>query len=120
MRLVLVGLAAVLLGGLLASMLSRPAVADEDRSCKEQTVSTNGVVYRVQFAKNGAVQQFLLVQSSHNPETDHDVRTKLEKQFGPEAVNAPPLQITSFRKGSGAMMIPDKAVDSCGRVTHFH
>lgn len=78
------------------------------------------MIYRIIFAKNGAVQQYLLAQSSHNTEKDHDVLKGLEIKYGPEASNAPPLQITSFRQGSGGMMVPDKAVDSCGRVTHFH
>ena len=43
-----------------------------------------------------------------------------EARYGPEAINAPPVRVTSFKPGPGGMMIPDKAVDSCGRVTHFH
>lgn len=79
-----------------------------------------GVTYEVQFAKNGAVQQYLLARTSHNTEKDHDVLKELQTRFGPEGVSAPPLQITSFRPGANGMMIPDKAVDSCGRVIHFH
>jgi hypothetical protein len=96
------------------------SVAAQPRSCGQTTYSSAGVVYRILFAKNGAVQQYLLAQSSHNTEHDHDVLKAAELQYGPEASNAPPLQIVSFRPGAGGMMVPDKAVDSCGRITHFH
>ncbi len=84
------------------------------------TYASEGVVYRVLFAKNGAVQQYLLERSSHNTEKDHDALKAAQARYGPEAVNAPPLQIISFKPGHGGMMLPGKAVDSCGRVTHFH
>jgi hypothetical protein len=90
------------------------------RPCSIATFAEGGVVYRVLFAKNGAVQQYLLAVSSHNTERDHDMLKAAQADYGPEAVNAPPLRIVSFRPGSGGMMVPDKAVDSCGRITHFH
>jgi hypothetical protein len=93
------------------------AVAQQ--SCGETTFSQEGTVYRVLFAKNGAVQQYVLVQTAHNVEQDHDVLKVLEAKYGPAGVNTPPLQILSFRAGSGGMMIPDKAVDSCGRTSYF-
>lgn len=94
--------------------------AAQPHSCGLATFAQSGVVYRILFAKNGAVQQYLLAQGSGHTEKDHDVLKAAIQRYGPEAVNAPPLQITSFKPGSGGMMVPDKAVDSCGRVTHFH
>lgn len=94
--------------------------AAQPGSCGMATFAESGIVYRVLFAKNGAVQQYLLAKSSHNTERDHDALKAAEARFGPEAVNAPPLRILSFKPGSGGMMVPDKAIDSCGRITHFH
>jgi hypothetical protein len=116
-----IGTFLVIAGAMLAAFPVPQAAAAPSDACKDLDYrDKGGVEYRILFAKNGSVQQFLLVASSHNPELDHDVRTKLEQQYGEEAVNAPPLRITSFRKGDGEMMVPDKAVDSCGRITHFH
>ena len=42
------------------------------QSCGEATFASNGVVFKVIFARNGAVQQYLLAQGSHNQERDHD------------------------------------------------
>jgi hypothetical protein len=89
------------------------------QSCGATTYENGGVIYRVLFAKNGAVQQYILVQSAHNVEQDHDALKTLESKYGPAGLNAPPLKILSFRPGSGGMMIPEKAVDSCGRVSSF-
>lgn len=72
------------------------------------------------FAKNGSVQQYLLAHSSHNVEEDHDALKILEKRYGPEAINAPPVRVVSFRPAGGGMMIPATAIDSCGRHIHFH
>ncbi len=93
--------------------------AAAEPSCAELTYAKNGVAYRVLFAKNGAVQQYALAQTAHNVEQDHDVLTELQNKYGPAGVNAPPLQIVSFRRSSGGMMMPDKGIDSCGRVTVF-
>ncbi|HEY8314015.1 MAG TPA: hypothetical protein VIG51_07545 [Candidatus Baltobacteraceae bacterium] len=116
-----VGLTALALG---AAFLAIPAMrsgATAAQACKDVAFrSDRGVEYRILFAKNGSVQQYLLVGSSKNMELDHDVRLQLERRYGEEAADAPPLRIISFRKGSGTMMVPDKAIDSCGRVTHFH
>lgn len=87
--------------------------------CHELVQTVNGVSYKILFANNGKVQQYVLVASSHRTETDHDARTILEHQFGPEGVDTPPLHIATFRKGDGGMMIPDKATDSCGRTVEF-
>lgn len=111
----------MLLAGVLVLAFSHGrGSAAQPRSCGTATFASSGVVFRVLFAKNGAVQQYLLAQSSHNTERDHDVLKAAEEKYGPEAINAPPLQITSFRSGTNGMMVPDKAIDSCGRVTHFH
>jgi hypothetical protein len=101
-----------LFGSLRARSESTPA-------CGQTSYANEGVLYRVLFAKNGAVQQYVLVTSSHNLEQDHDVLKEAEAIYGPEGVNAPPLQIVAFRQGPGGMMIPDKAKDSCGRITAF-
>jgi len=87
--------------------------------CKEIVETSKGVSYKILFANNGAVQQYVLVTSSNRVEQDHDVRSELEQRYGPEGVNAPSLHIVAFRKGSGGMMVPDKAVDSCGRTVAF-
>lgn len=117
---VIAGVCALIAGiALLAFMHARGSAA-QTNSCGMTTFAQDGVVYRVLFAKNGAVQQYLLAQGSGHTEKDHDVLKAAMEQYGPEAVNAPPLQIVSFKPGSGGMMVPDKAVDSCGRVTHFH
>ncbi len=79
-----------------------------------------GVVYELLFAKNGAVQRFVLQRGSHNPENDHETLMQLQNLYGLEGEYAPPLQIVAFKKGaSGGLMVPAKAIDSCGRVTHF-
>jgi hypothetical protein len=119
-RVVVAG-ACALIGGaafLAFSYVSAPAA--QPRACGMATYASGQVAYRVLFAKNGAVQQYLLASNSKNTEQNHDVLKQAEAKYGPEAVNAPPLQIVSFRPGSGGMMVPDKAIDSCGRVTHFH
>ena len=118
-RLLVAGLAA-LTAVVVVLALSHQRTSAAQGSCGETSYSSMGVTYEVRFAKNGAVQQYLLAHSSHNTEKDHDVLKDLQARYGPEGVNAPPLQITSFRAGAGGMMIPDKAVDSCGRVVHFH
>jgi len=120
LRAILAGACALIAGIIFLAFAHGSGAAAQPRSCGMATYSSAGVVYRVLFARNGAVQQYLLAESSHNTEKDHDVLKALEEKYGPEAVNAPPLQITSFKPGTGGMMVPDKAIDSCGRVTHFH
>ncbi len=90
-------------------------------SCGEQLLkSQTGIAIRVLFAKNGAVQRYLVVDSQENMEAVNDFRLTLERQFGPAAVNAPPLHIVSFKSGGGSgMMVPDKAKDSCDRTLSF-
>jgi hypothetical protein len=112
--------AVALIAGMLVLALSHQRTAAAQGSCGATTYSATGVSYRVLFARNGAVQQYQLAHSSHNTEKDHDVLKDVQQRYGPEGVNAPPLRITSFRPGSGGMMIPDKAVDSCGRTITFH
>ncbi|MFN2527807.1 MAG: hypothetical protein ABR584_03725 [Candidatus Baltobacteraceae bacterium] len=78
------------------------------------------VIYRVYFANNGAVQMYSLVHSSQNAEADHAALLAMQKRYGLEFVNSPPLQIVSYKKKSNTFSIPEKAVDSCGRITYFH
>ena len=79
------------------------------------------VEYQVLFAKNGAVQAYRLVRSSDNPELDHDQQRLLVERYGPEGEGAPPLKILSYKPGaSGGLLVPDKAVDSCGRISYLH
>lgn len=117
---VIAGACALIAGIALLALSHGRGAAAQPRSCGIETFSQDGVVYRVIFAKNGAVQQYLLAQGSGQTEKDHDVLKAAMQSYGPEAVNAPPLRIVSFKSGTGGMMVPDKAVDSCGRVTHFH
>lgn len=119
-RIILAGVFVLAAGTVLATAACARGSAAQPRSCGEATFSSNGVTYHVLFAKNGAVQQYLLARSSGNTEQDHDALKEAQNQYGPEGMNAPPLRIISFRPGPGGMMVPDKAVDSCGRVTHFH
>jgi len=105
---------------LLLFALSQPPAAAAEQSCGETTFTSDGVEFRVLFAKNGAVQQYLLQHSSQNQEHDHDALLAAQAKYGPEAVNAPPVRVVSFKPGDGGMMLPDKAMDSCGRITHFH
>jgi hypothetical protein len=98
-----------------------PARAAGGPSCGQTTFrGPQGIVFNVLFAKNGAVQRYAIASSSNNPELDHDVQRSLVRQYGPEGTNAPPLQILTYKPGSsGGMLVPDKAVDSCGRISHF-
>jgi len=112
-------------GALLAliGLLALPAHAGTalGPSCGEKLFTNpNGIQIRVLWAKNGAIQRFDIVDSKENPEDVNDMEKDLERAYGPEATNAPPLKIVSFKPGgSGGMMIPDKAVDSCGRTLSF-
>lgn len=105
--------------GLLA--LPARAVTATGPACGEK-VFTNpqGLQIRVLWAKNGAIQRFDIVDSKDNPEELNDMEKDLERSYGPEGANAPPLRIVSFKPGaSGGMMVPDKAIDSCGRTLSF-
>lgn len=106
---------------LVACSVQQTHAADASRSCTELLAKgEQGVSYRILFAKNGAVQRYVLVQNDqHSVENANDMKLALEKQYGDEGVNAPPLRIISFKQGDGGMMIPDKAVDSCGRSLSF-
>jgi hypothetical protein len=89
-------------------------------SCGERLEkSDKGIAIKVLFAKNGAVQRYELIDGQENMEAANDFTIDLEKQWGPAASNAPPLHVVSFKPGEGGMMIPDKAVDSCGRTLSF-
>jgi hypothetical protein len=117
LRIVVAG--AVAAAALAFFALPHSRAAAQPSSCGASIYSKGGVIYRILFARNGAVQQYILMQSAHNVEQDHDALKMLETKYGPAGINAPPLKILSFRPGSGGMMIPDKAVDSCGRVSYF-
>lgn len=90
-------------------------------SCGEKLFTNpEGVQIRVLWAKNGVIQRFVVVDSKENPEEVNDMKEDLERTYGPEGAGAPPLRIVSFKPGgSGGMMIPDKAIDSCGRTLSF-
>lgn len=119
LRLVLAGACALVAGVFFFAFTHGRGAAAQPHSCTAGTSASDGVVYRILYAKNGAVQQYVLAKSSRNTERDHDALKALEVKYGPEAVNAPPVRILSFKAGPGGMMVPDKAVDSCGRVTRF-
>ena len=85
--------------------------------CSVQTFTIRGVKYQVQFARNGAVQRYVISGNTQNEESNHDALESLQNRFGAEGVNAPPLRIVAFKTGYGGMKIPTKTVDSCGRVT---
>ncbi len=111
-------------GALLAlfgSLLLPARAATTGPSCGDHLYTNDkGIQIRVLWAKNGAVQKFEIVDSKENPEDVNDMEKDLERTYGPEGTNAPPLRIVSFKQGgSGGMMVPDKAVDSCGRTISF-
>jgi len=105
--------------------VARPhaAVADTPGpSCGQRELKNGeGVVLRVLFAKNRAVQSYVIVSGSDNEEAVHDFLIIAQEKYGPQGINAPPLHIVSFKSvhGGGGMQIPDKAVDSCGRTLSF-
>lgn len=114
-----------------ALLTATPALAAAPvvRACKVVNYTENRsvpgfphmhITYRIFFAGNGAVQMYSLVRSSHNQEADHAALLHLQKLYGLEFVNAPPLRITSYKKKNADLSVPDRAVDSCGRVTYFH
>lgn len=90
-------------------------------SCGEKLFTNDqGIQVRVLWAKNGAIQRFEVVDAKENPEELNNMEKDIEKVYGPEGTNAPPLRIVSFKPGaSSGMMVPDKAVDSCGRTLSF-
>jgi len=91
--------------------------------CGQKVVtSPDGTSIRVLFANNGFVQQYIVLANADNPEAVNDARKSLESTYGPAQVNAPPLKIISYRPapGGGGMMVPDKAIDSCGRTLDFN
>jgi hypothetical protein len=105
----------------LSGFFASPAQAvTQGPSCGEQLFTNpQGLQIRVLWAKNGAVQRYIVVKSDGNTEGINDMRLDLQRQLGPEGDNAPPLRIVSFKPGTGGMMIPDKAIDSCGRTLSF-
>jgi hypothetical protein len=92
-------------------------------SCGEKTIdSPSGVSVKVLFANNGWVQRYVVVAGSDNPENANDALKSLEATYGQAGVNAPPLKVISFKPSDsgGGMLIPDKAIDSCGRTLSFN
>ena len=121
-RNLLIGAALLAAAALFRPALLRPAEAASGPSCGQRVVHLpGGVIFRILFARNGSVQQYELLSSAVNPELVNDRKRFIEHQFGPEAIDAPPLKIISYRSapGGGALLIPDKAVDSCGRTLTF-
>ena len=106
--------------------MARPGVVavTAGPSCGARLIKNDeqGLAIRILFAKNGAVQRYEIARGRDNTESVNDMLLGLEHQFGPAAIDAPPLKIVSFKKsdGGGGMMIPDKAVDSCGRTLSFN
>jgi hypothetical protein len=89
-------------------------------ACHDQVLNSGTVIVTILFAKNSAVQRYVFDPKHGTYEDQHQALLVLEKQYGPAQVNAPPLNVISFKKGeSGGLMIPDKAVDSCGRTLAF-
>lgn len=90
-------------------------------SCGEKDVtSPTGVGFKILFANNGTVQQYIVTAKADDPEAVNDARLALQASFGPAGVNAPPLKIVSYKAGDNGMQIPDKAIDSCGRTLDFN
>jgi hypothetical protein len=92
-------------------------------ACGEKIVDApTGVKFRILFANNGSVQRYEVTALADNPEAVNDARLALEGTYGPAAVNAPALKIISFKPNDGGsgMMVPDKAIDSCGRTLSFN
>ncbi|MFN2450458.1 MAG: hypothetical protein ABR508_11835 [Candidatus Baltobacteraceae bacterium] len=118
MRLAIAGVLALLAGAALFSLGHGTATAQ--RPCRALLVSRAGATYRVLFAKNGTVQQYLLVRGTGNTENDHDTLVALQAEYGPEAVNAPPLRVLRYREAGGGLRVPVKAIDSCGRISSFN
>ena len=85
--------------------------------CSVQTFIVRGVKYQVQFARNGAVQRYVISGNTQNEESNHDALESLQNRFGPEGLNAPPVRIIAFKTGYGGMKIPTKTIDSCDRIT---
>lgn len=89
-------------------------------ACGARTVKNGkGISIQVLFAKNGAVQRYLVVGRNQNVEEVNDLEISLERVYGPADIGAPPVRIVSFKAASGGLQIPDKAVDSCGRTLSF-
>ncbi|MHB8146499.1 MAG: hypothetical protein ACYDGM_04465 [Vulcanimicrobiaceae bacterium] len=125
-RTLLAGLAAVM--SVSAVVLAGTALpghaATAGPACGQRDVhfAEQGITIRILFAKNGTVQRYQVTQGIDQTESVNNELIILTHQYGPAGVNAPPLKIISFRKGDGegGMMVPDKAVDSCGRTLTFN
>ena len=110
------------LGVLLLSTSPAPALSAGPACGEKSFTSPTGVGFRILFANNGTVQQYVVTAKADNPEAVNDARISLENTYGPAGVNAPPLKVISFKPSDngGGMMVPDKAIDSCGRTLDFN
>jgi hypothetical protein len=117
-----VGLRFACLAVLLAfSAPGRAAAVTNGPSCGEKALmAPSGVGFKILFANNGSVQQYIVTAKADNTEAVNDARLALEQTYGPAGINAPPLKILSFKPGDNGMQVPDKAIDSCGRTLDFN
>lgn len=114
-------LSAAAAAGALACTALPAAAVTAGPSCGEQVAKADsGAAIRILFAKNGTVQRYEVISTQQNTEAENDLRLQLERAYGQAGVNAPPLKIVSFKPSSGGLMMPDKAVDSCGRKSSFY
>lgn len=91
--------------------------------CGQKDVTApNGVAFRILFANNGSVQRYEVTAKADDTEAVNDARLSLEQTYGPAGINAPPLRIIAFKPSpaGGGLMIPDRAIDSCGRTLVLH
>jgi hypothetical protein len=103
-----------------ALAVATPAGAAAGPACGQiQATGAQGITALILFARNGSVQRYIVSDPQHNMERDHDFLIALEQRYGPAGLDAPPLKIVSFKAGAGGLMIPERGVDSCGRVLNF-
>jgi hypothetical protein len=108
-------------GSILGAATPAPAYGTGPACGEKRIVSPAGVGFLILFANNGTVQRYEVVALADNTELVNDARIALENTYGPAAVNAPPLKIVSFKPGPApGMMVPNKAIDSCGRTLSFN
>jgi len=116
------GLAAAAIVAVMLSYAAPASAFTAGAPCSDKSVtSPGGVGFRILFANNGAVEQYIVTAKADDPEAVNDARSALEATYGPAGINSPALKIISFRPGAaGGMMVPDKAIDSCGRLLTFN
>jgi hypothetical protein len=120
LQVVAICLAAGVMLGTFGLHPERSVAAPAGPSCGEQNVATGqGITVRILFARNGAVQRYVVDDPTRNQEADNDVILALQKQYGPEAQDTPPLRIVAYKHAYGGLMIPVRGIDSCGRTLSF-